>query len=1080
MKRKKFLSVVMLSSVLTLGGIIGVSTLVSCSNSTNKVGITYDFDSTKGSVDGPSEAEAGTKIEFTITCNDGYVVDSVSGATLVSGSTYSYTVKESGNTITITFKEGVTLPFTLKSSLIVINMDDNPDGVALSNYIDWGNNTPEALSVLIPTDLEEVVSYNNGKLIGLKVGNGTIEISLASDTTQKVSVGLRITKNATELDEFNTNGDFPSSDVVKNYFDTTESNRLDEMKTGKNDSSAGENSINLWVADTISSSDELPKLVLKKTINGISANKVHTLGYKLSIGGYDTVEFKINGEKVNTNTTYSGTWTQYYHTFTPTVDSIEFELTICYSGELSALTGTLWGYIGKLSISEGNTIPQKEITTNYILDPEFEYMDQTNPDWTLTGDNGYCYYTGRWLGKGFYYDNWGLAAINTEAVSMVQEFTVKESGDYSFTSTITTGGGDNFSATFFDYFYVEIKNGDTSVAKNDTRKGDATSKDEATVLDVSLTKDITYTIGIYLKENQERTLSEKPYAAVTNLAITKKDTDNNVIINGYKEVKENASITLTSNRPATWSLTNETEGVTLTSSEDGYSCTVTGKEVGNDYEIKATSQSDTNYYSTFEVDVLSSYEVPVDTNTIKDASFDYSGRLGRLTDYWTLSGDKGEATVEFDDTDSTITDEDSKEYRLNLWGGSTANFEITQDITITEEGYYKLSASNFMGSVGKVILRDGETEINSFSCVDWSDDTSKQGNYFYAKLDAKTYTLVISYDGSENSSNPWLQVDGLAIEKVDVVKNSITASSSEITVGDSTTLTSTVASSWSVKNSEDASKVSLTVSSDGLTCSVSCLSEGSVTIVASDLREGIDNSAEISLTIAAASTFTLSASKTSAFGTETITFGGSGLTSLSVENNSDITISGTSWTLPDVTSKTTYTVVGTDSKGTTSSVDITVYPKTIVNEDYTDADSIDTTYYTVTDDGNGNCWAYIGEADSNKSLILGCSSDPTYTADSGTVMYITRTITIEKDSTYTFAYYLNAWGGIYPKMSLLNSEGTSVSGDIWKMEWDGDHTSTSTDLTLTAGTYTLKLEAIAYEASAGQVILDNLSLVAML
>lgn len=765
MKKVRFLGV--LTSIALLGGCaVSVTNLASCGQSkVATVTISYSYNADEVSVEEVKDAEAGSVISIKITAKTGYIIEKVNNIDVNSDAyTLSYTVKESGNTITITSKAKTseTAPFTLTVSYLILNVDTQSEGVALSDYVSWGSNTPEALDVEIGDDSSSLIKYENGKLIPLKVGTGSIKIVLASDSTKGVSLSFRITQNATELESFNTYGGFTDKDATLDYFDTTGSNRLsdtDGMKFGVDNDARGEQCINLWVENNITDETKLPKLVFKKTVGGVKENTDYTLSYKLRLGLY-TATFKINGVVVNEGTEYDSTWTTYYHVFnTGSSTSIEFEVVIEYTGEIYESGVTPWGHFGSLRIGEGDERPVEEIETNYIRNGSFTYGATA---WEVIGDEtGAISYD-----KGMVYNSW-KGKQNEYEVSLTQEFEVSTTGTYNFAFTISAGT-DDYKGENFSQFFIEFSDeaGNTLFMSDaEDYKGSDLSKEGAIVEELSLSEGAIYSVVIVIQDNAEK---EGAYGVVSNLGVTLKDAeDKNVTIDGYEEVKQNESITLVSNRPATWSVAEDSTDVTLTPSEDGTYCEVTGVNVGS-VEVIATSKEDAAYTASHYVEVLegSSEEETYVIN--EDFSSDVLSAEGTK---WTKT-ENSEASLWV-----WVGEEDANSV-LKICAGNGASFtsgasaSASLAISVSETGTYSLGAylNAWSGDGNSIMATLVVTDSNSTNLIDkiyggiWDGTHAQNVSADLSLTAGETYYLVVAGEAWEDGTAGCAMIDNLTLK----------------------------------------------------------------------------------------------------------------------------------------------------------------------------------------------------------------------------------------------------------------------------------------------------------------------------
>ena len=638
-----------------------VDTTPSSSEHTASATLVLNFNTDEGSVvitreDGSNvttttELVVGETLTITITPNSGYVVESVNGV-VDSKTTWEHVVTEGENVINIVFASvEAEFDFAIRGNTISFSMDAYPEGRPLSDFVEFNEGVaPYSLDMeyeendIFEFDGEKIVPLGAGRVSNVKVypandGEATDENSL--------TINVIITRDTTDIDLFNNAGAFESADGVTAFFDTTGSNRFSEMAIGRGGERDGAY-INLWVSDNITSEDELPSLSLKANLsNGVKANTTYTLSYNLDIGIYNTIDFKIDGEKLNTDDEYINYSTKHYHTFVTGDDvsnGVNFELLIAYTlpfPETGLGTGeTPWGHLGQLRIDEGDITPVEVARTNYVRDGGFEYYDDDTGygdslTWTANNADGILSYESDWgaiSGRALYFNHQGPSDL----VSYYQDVEITHAGAYTFEYSMTCGSGDpGWDGGLFSTLEWRITNasGDNVLVIG---KDKLKTSPELQSANVDLVAG-TYRVGFYAQSSA--TAEQYPYAVIDSIGLYPQSEFVQVTIDGLHHVEQNAQITLDSNYEETeWSVNND--NVTITPSEDGKSLTVTGVNVSDDVIVTATYQNST---FTHQIIVEEPYVPVQDDNLIKDASFEQSGENQALVgDYWTFVCPEGE------------------------------------------------------------------------------------------------------------------------------------------------------------------------------------------------------------------------------------------------------------------------------------------------------------------------------------------------------------------------------------------------------------------------------------------------------
>lgn len=721
-----------------------------------------------------TELVVGETLTITITPNSGFVVYSVNGV-VDSKTVWEHVVTSGENVIDIVFNsEADEFDFTIRGNTISFSMDAYPNGRPLTDFVEFNEGiTPYSLDMEYEdNDIFEFDGVNILPLGAGRVSNVKVYPSNDGEATDEnsLTINVIITRDTTDIDLFNNAGAFESADGVTAFFDTSASKRFSEMAIGRGGERDGAY-INLWVSDSITSEDDLPSLSLKANLsNGIKANTTYTISYNLDIGIYNTIDFKIDGEKLNVNDEYVNYSTKHYHTFQTGDDvsnGISFELLIAYTlpfpeGGLGS-GETPWGHLGQLRIDEGDITPVEVARTNYVRDGGFEYYDDDTGygdplTWTATNADGILSYASEWgimSGRALYFKHQGPSDL----VSYYQDVEIAHAGVYTFEYSMTCGRGDpGWDGGLFSTLEWRITNEEGEnvlVIGKDKLTTDAKLQSENVDLVAG-----TYRVGFYAQSSASA--DQYPYAAIDSIGLYPQSEFVQVTIDGLHHVEQNASITLDSNYEDTqWSANNE--NVTITPSENGKSLTVTGATVSDDVIVTATFQNTT---FTHRVIVEEPFTPVQDENIIKDASFEQSGENQALIgEYWTFECPESEyPTLQWK------TDPSEGTYSLNLWYAAAISgqhvLKQTNTFTVDETKDFTLSYSAMganMTVTAQIVASDGSIvgSVNTMSA--WTDNVTDRYQTTTVSLTAgENYTFQFVFTNIE--ADAWATLDDVTLE----------------------------------------------------------------------------------------------------------------------------------------------------------------------------------------------------------------------------------------------------------------------------------------------------------------------------
>lgn len=1135
MKKSKIPMLTLLGA-LTFGGLT-VATLTGCDDvSETQATLTLSYDSSQGSayattsdgtiIDDSTSLEEGDAIVIKITPNDGYKVFSVNG-TQSSATEWNYTLVAGENVITIVFEQdGSTstedpdignddddddddnnedvgsgdvgggsdeggdtvieeegLGFELKSSIITINLENQASGVALSNYITWDEGVTESALMLDPYETD-YYSFDGTTITPLKAGvtMGVKVYKYAEGLGEDnyATVTIAVTSNMTDLDNFNVAGTFADKDKLLNYFDTSDSNRISEMPIESYTDATSGYALKLWVANGITSEDDLPALNLKATLtSGLEANTEYTITLDLYYGVFNNIYISVDGTTLTpTAGSYGGSYRTYYHTFTTGDDisnGVEIELNISYEGDMYEEDGGVgpWGFVSNYQILKGYQVPAETVRTNYIRDGGFDYKDECTgvgdaETWTLSGgdnsDYAWSYYNG-WAtvdGTSLYFDT----GDDTAEYSYTQEFTVNETTTYDFEYSFVLGT--DYGDDYIDYLYILITNSSNEeIVKID--KSSATSSASVQTSTISLAANETYTIGIYGNAS-DNVANGWAHAAFDSFGIYKSSgTDTQITIDGLHHVQQGDSITLKSNysEDVTWS----TSSNDVTIESNGNTCTVTGVNVtSEDVTITATYGDNTSTAThTISVrseacgatdDVIEDDTYTIDESVyIQDGSFEQSGAAGGLiSTYWTRSGATPSSTTWY--TNENVSE---GSYAYNVWFETAPGEDFvlaqTNNFTVSEAGTYELSYSLMASGVSVTAgIYDSEgTEIGTTSGYSgWTSTVSDRYTTLEVELSANTsYTFKFTFNNIQ--ADAWLTLDDVSLEKV-ITPVQITCEATTAQPGEEVTLYANKNVTWGIEGNGTIS--SSTTTSATIKVNDDANSEDKIIVTATSTATGEETNIDTyTITVyKLEDPWSIDVDKTEVYDTHSVTF----------TTNKDVT-----YTIDSLTERTDYTVSGNTITFTLGLTDygvtqyvtvkasygdesvektITVYSTTLTNNGTFDHNSTDETWdptdygwKNYATDTNYYFWLngegaarveYTNPSSSDVEVSLGLYWEFTLIEDSITLNYTAH---------YTDTSF-SGWGSVKFFDSTLE---TQIGSTIWA-SYDSEATGQQT---LSEGTY---------------------------
>ncbi len=1122
MKKSKIPMLTLLGA-LTFGGLT-VATLTGCDDvSETQATLTLSYDSSQGSayattsdgtiIDDSTSLEEGDAIVIKITPNDGYKVFSVNG-TQSSATEWNYTLVAGENVITIVFEQdGSTstedpdigndddddddnedvgsgdvgggsdeggddeggdtvieeegLGFSLTSSIITINLENQASGVTLSNYITWDEGVTEVALMLDPYE-NEYYSYDGTTITPLKAGvTMGVKVYKATETLGEdnyATVTIAVTSNLTDLDNFNVAGTFADKDKLLNYFDTSNSNRISEMVLETYSAATSGYALNIWVENDITDEEDLPVLNLKATLtSGLQANTQYTITIDLSYGVYNNISISVDGDVLTpTAGSYGGAYKTYYHTFTTgeDVSSVDIELNISYDGDMYVSEGgvTPWGFVSNYQILEGYQVPAETIRTNYIRDGGFDYKDECTgvgdaETWTLVGDNSDYpwYYANGWAtidGTALYLDTNTV----TDTYSYTQEFTVNETTTYDFEYSFVIGSD---GSTYMDYLYIAIT--DTSnneLVRINASDASTTDTDGIQSTTVSLTEGSTYTIGIYF-DPADNLSSGWAYAVFDEFGIYKSDgTDTQITIDGLHHVQQGDSITLKSNysEDVTWSTNSNDVSIEY----DGNTCTVTGVNVtSEDVTITATYGENTSTAThtisvrseacgvTSDVDItIDDEQYTIDDSVyIQDGSFETSGAAGGLiSTYWTHETISG-MTFKWDDNPS------AGDYSFSgyLAGSTEETYKLQQAnrFTVEESATYTLEFSLMItgtgtGTVG-IYKADGEAVATTSSIPGWQEDVSNRYVTLDVELETGTQYYFQMTISDMSGDEMWFDLDDISLTK-NITPVEITGAETA-EPGQEVTLTANKDVSWTIDSESKASIKSYTDTTATIEISSEAESGDTITVTATSKTSGEETNTDThTITVyKQEDPWLIDVDKTQVYDTHSVTFTTNKDVTYTIDSlteNTDYTVSGNtikfSLGLTDYGAEKSVTVTATYNESESQTFTITVYSTTLTNDGGFDGGSDDTswspTYYGWTN--VSETYQFWLNNEGYAALDGGTASAQT---DLGNLGLYFEFEVIEDDINIDYvAHYSDGDSSAWGFVGFYNEELSSLIGDkIW-------------------------------------------------